>query len=64
MQKNDRVKLVAAIVILVVAAGLLAWNFGLFEGSSKPTQPSPNAAPQPPPTPPPGAPAGGQPSAG
>ncbi len=63
MTKQDKLKLVAAVVFLLLAALLLAWNFGLFEraGSAGPSAP-PGPAAEPPP-PPPTTP-GGQPSAG
>lgn len=62
MEKDQKVKLLIGVVVLVLAGLLLAWNFGLFESApTRPTQPPPNAAPQPPPQPPPGSPTGSQP---
>ena len=38
MKQGDTVKLVIAIVILIAAGILIAWNFGVFSG---PTAPAP-----------------------
>ena len=58
MEKDQKIKLIVGVVVLVLAGLLLAWQFGLFEGSSTPTRPAPNATPQPPPQPPAGSPSG------
>lgn len=63
MAKQDRVKLVAALAILILAGLLLAWNFGLFDGApSTASAPAPGPAAEPPPPPP--ATLGGQPASG
>lgn len=45
--KGDSMKLILAIILLVAAGLLIAWNFGLFESS--PSTPTPPAVGAPPP---------------
>ncbi len=41
MNSKDKVKLIAAIVIFVIAIILIAWNFGLFSGGTPTVNPPP-----------------------
>ena len=44
MKDSDKPKLIIAVVILLVAGGLLAWNFGLFGGGAS-SNPTPSETP-------------------
>lgn len=46
MKQGDAVKLVIAVVILVLAGVLIAWNFGLFSGSGATPLPAGETAPR------------------
>jgi hypothetical protein len=56
MSQKDKMKLVAAIVILALAGLVFAWQYGLFEGSPKKPSVSPPTGTQQPPS---GTPTGG-----
>jgi hypothetical protein len=47
MKQGDAVKLVIAIVILIAAGLLIAWNFGMFESKSTaaPSRPADSSTP-------------------
>jgi len=45
--KSDRIKLIDAVVIFVAAAVIIAYNMGVFGGSSAPVVQTPTAGQQP-----------------
>ena len=50
MAKQDKVKLAFAIVVLLLAGGILAWYYGLFDSAPTPASvaPPPGPATEPP----------------
>jgi hypothetical protein len=46
MKDSDKPKLIIAVVVLIVAGALLAWNFGLFSGGATTAPPPPTEAPK------------------